>query len=102
MNGFNTNGITRRELLPRLAKVAAAVAMTPKNNGEAARAAATTPEVETIMGAGGLLDLAPASGNIVVRGYAVPGDGGGGTFFWDPSAPLPAADGGTIFQSLVD
>lgn len=42
--------------------------------------------------------------HFVVKGYASPGDGGGGLFFWDDSVPIPSLsdeDGGTIFKSDV-
>lgn len=42
------------------------------------------------------LSAAATTDSVFVRGYNTPGDGGGGTFFWD-AASTEAEDGGTIF-----
>lgn len=47
---------------------------------------------------GGLRNLtASTSGYVRVTGYSLPGDGGGGTFYWDSSDTESADNGGTIF-----
>jgi hypothetical protein len=59
---------------------------------------------DTIGGSGGLLTAAPIAlpqeryELAEALGYWVPGDGGGGSFYWDASSTL-VPDGGTVLQS---
>lgn len=51
----------------------------------------SVPSIAALQG----LFLANIGGTVVVQGYAVPGDGGGGTFVWNPASGA-SDNGGTI------
>ncbi|MGC4231870.1 MAG: glycosyl hydrolase family 28-related protein [Niabella sp.] len=56
--------------------------------------------LQTIDGAGGLIytdGIAVIDGFVSVIGYSIPGDGGGGEFYWDNTS-TDNDNGGTIFQ----
>lgn len=60
-------------------------------------------DVNTIVGAAGtqsLQRIVPASPiAVIVKGYTTPGDGGGGSFYWD-AANIATDDGGTIIRPV--